>query len=68
VVEEAGFESDNPSFRGTMTMTWTVEPHPSGARVTVAARDVPPGISAADHVTAMTSTLANLDSYVRSRT
>jgi uncharacterized protein YndB with AHSA1/START domain len=68
VVEEAHFESDDPSFRGTMTLTWTVEPHPSGGRVTVAATDVPAGIGPADHVTAMTSTLANLDSYVRSRT
>ena len=65
VVEEADFVSDDPRFSGTMTLTWTVEPHPDGARVTVAARDVPEGISEADHVTAMTSTLANLDSYVQ---
>jgi hypothetical protein len=50
-----------------MTLTWTVEPHPDGASVTVAARDVPPGISEADHVTGMTSTLANLDAYVTRR-
>jgi uncharacterized protein YndB with AHSA1/START domain len=66
VVEEADFVSDDPRFSGTMTLTWTVEAHPDGAEVTVAARDVPEGISQADHVTALTSTLANLDSYVRS--
>ena len=67
VVEEADFVSDDPRFSGTMTMTWTVEPHPDGARVTVAAHDVPEGISEADHATAMASTMANLDAYVVGR-
>lgn len=66
VVEEADFVSDDPGFGGTMTMTWTVEPHPSGSRVALSARDVPPGISKADHASAMGSTLANLDAYVTS--
>ncbi|MDQ4053654.1 MAG: SRPBCC domain-containing protein [Actinomycetota bacterium] len=65
VVEETDFVSADPAFSGTMTLTWTVDPHPDGARVTVAAHDVPPGISEADHVAGMTSTLGNLDSYVR---
>jgi uncharacterized protein YndB with AHSA1/START domain len=65
VVEEADFVSDDPRFSGTMTMTWAVEAHQDGARVTVAARDVPEGVSEADHATAMASTLANLDAYVR---
>jgi uncharacterized protein YndB with AHSA1/START domain len=64
VVEEVDFESDDPRFSGTMTMTWTVEADPGGARVTIAASDVPEGITEADHVAGMTSTLANLDYYV----
>ena len=67
VVEETEFVSDDPAFSGTMTITWSVQPHPDGASVAVAARDVPPGISEADHVAGMTSTLANLDAYVRRR-
>jgi uncharacterized protein YndB with AHSA1/START domain len=67
VVEETDFVSDDPGFSGTMTMTWTVEADPDGARVTIAARDVPSGVSQADHHTGMTSTLANLDSYVGNR-
>lgn len=68
VVEEADFASEDPAFSGTMSLTWTVEPESGGSRVTVAAHGVPEGISQADHITAMTSTLANLDSHLHART
>jgi uncharacterized protein YndB with AHSA1/START domain len=67
VVEEVDFVSEDPRFSGTMTMTWTVEAHPDGARVSISARDVPEGVSEADHTAGMTSTLANLDAYIAHR-
>jgi uncharacterized protein YndB with AHSA1/START domain len=65
IVEQVDFESDDPRFAGTMTMTWSVEAAGAGSRVSVTATDVPDGISSADHATAFASTLANLDAYVR---
>lgn len=64
LVEEADFVSDDPSFAGTMTMTWSLEPVDRGTLVTITATDVPDGISSEDHVTAFASTLSNLDKYV----
>lgn len=65
LVEEAEFLSDDPSFSGTMTMTWTLAAVQSGTLVTVTATDVPDGISSEDHVAAFASTLGNLDAYLR---
>lgn len=67
VVEEADFVADDPRFAGTMTMTWTVAPHPSGSLVTITATDVPDGIDSADHTTAFASTLANLEAWLRAQ-
>lgn len=64
IVQTADFVSDDPAFAGTMTIEWTLDPVAGGTRVTVAARDVPPGISADDHVAGMTSTLVNLAEFV----
>ncbi len=61
------FAADDPAFAGTMTMTWTVEPAPDGALVTVRATDVPSGISPQDHAAGMASSLAHLDACVTSR-
>ncbi|ARU53364.1 uncharacterized protein YndB with AHSA1/START domain [Cellulosimicrobium cellulans] len=68
VVQQVDFASDDPAFAGTMTMTWTVEPDGDGARVTVRATGVPPGISPEDHAAGMASSLAHLDAHVTSRT
>lgn len=67
LVEEADFVSDDEAFAGTMTMTWSLEAAGSGTLVTITATGVPDGISSADHIEAFTSTLANLDTYLRSR-
>ncbi|ARK05277.1 MULTISPECIES: SRPBCC domain-containing protein [Cellulosimicrobium] len=67
VVQEVVFAADDSAFAGTMTMTWIVEPVGDGARVTVRATGVPPGISPADHAAGMASSLAHLDAYVTSR-
>lgn len=60
VVEAIDFESDDPSFAGTMTMTWALEPVGGGTLVEVTAQNVPDGISAEDHAAGMASSLANL--------
>ena len=67
VVEEADFISDDPDFAGTMTMTWSLEPDDGRTVVTVTATGVPDGISTEDHVTALTSTLSNLNQYLKNR-
>jgi uncharacterized protein YndB with AHSA1/START domain len=67
LVEEADFAADDPLFRGTMKMTWTLETVPTGTLVTITAADVPDGIDSTDHRRAFASTIANLDAYLRSR-
>ncbi|WP_030751323.1 SRPBCC family protein [Streptomyces sp. NRRL F-5135] len=64
VVQRAVFEADDPSYAGTMTMTWHLAATGEGTEVTVTATDVPPGIDQADHETAIAASLANLASYV----
>jgi uncharacterized protein YndB with AHSA1/START domain len=64
VVEAIEFESDDPRFAGTMTMTWTLTANAGGTEVTVTAADVPEGIDAKDHEVGMSSTLQNLADFV----
>jgi uncharacterized protein YndB with AHSA1/START domain len=64
VVQAVDFVSDDPSFAGTMTMTWEATPIEGGTRVEFRADDVPDGISAEDHAAGLTSSLANLAAYV----
>jgi uncharacterized protein YndB with AHSA1/START domain len=59
------FVSDDPSFAGTMTMTWTLVSENAGTLVTITAVDVPPGIRPQDHKAGMESSLANLAAYVQ---
>ena len=65
VVQAVDFVSDDPSYAGTMTMTWELEPLPEGTRVTFRADDVPAGISAEDHAAGLTSSLVNLARQLR---
>jgi uncharacterized protein YndB with AHSA1/START domain len=60
VVQAVDFVSDDPTFAGTMTMTWSLTPVDTGTRVDVTAEGVPDGISAEDHATGMGSSLLNL--------
>ncbi|MFD5748163.1 SRPBCC family protein [Streptomyces sp. NPDC127033] len=64
VVQRGVFEADDPSFAGTMTMTWRFTAAGEGTEVTVTATDVPPGIDQAAHEAGIASSLANLASYV----
>ena len=63
IVQRFTFRSDDPAYAGEMTMTWTFAAEANGTRVTVAATDVPAGISPADHQTGLNSSLANLAAY-----
>ncbi|HET8986337.1 MAG TPA: SRPBCC family protein, partial [Trueperaceae bacterium] len=65
VVQAVDFESDDPAFAGTMTMTWEVRAEPGGARVSIRADDVPTGISAEDHAAGLASSLDNLATYLQ---
>ncbi|HYN94967.1 MAG TPA: SRPBCC family protein [Pilimelia sp.] len=64
VVQRAVFDADDPSYAGTMTMTWQLAATGAGTELTVTATDVPPGIDQAVHEAAIASSLANLASYV----
>ncbi|MDB5506565.1 MAG: ATPase [Devosia sp.] len=64
VAEAVDFVSDDPAFTGTMTMIWELVGTADGTRVTITARDVPPGISKADHDAGLNSSLDNLAAYV----
>jgi uncharacterized protein YndB with AHSA1/START domain len=66
VVQAVDFDSDDPAFAGTMTMTWTVRAVGGGTRVEITADDVPDGISADDHAAGLSSSLDNLVRYVES--
>jgi uncharacterized protein YndB with AHSA1/START domain len=64
VAQAVDFESDDPAFAGTMTMTWSVSEVEGGTLVDFRADDVPPGISAEDHAEGLASSLANLAAYL----
>jgi uncharacterized protein YndB with AHSA1/START domain len=64
VEQQFAFVSDDPQFAGTMAMTWTLTQSPQGTLVSVAARNVPEGITREEHRAGMISSLANLAAYV----
>lgn len=64
VVQAVDFVGDDPSLRGTMTMTWQVTAVAGGSRVDIVADDVPDGISAEDHAAGLASSLDNLATFI----
>src|SRR3954447_4600789 len=64
VVQAVDFVSDDPSYAGTMTMTWEVAAVGERTRVEIRADDVPAGISAEDHAAGLDSSLDNLARYL----
>ena len=66
VIQAVDFVSNDPSYAGTMTMTWAVYATDDGTLVEFTADDVPDGISAEDHSAGMTSSLDNLSSFLSS--
>lgn len=67
IVQETIFESDDPAFAGTMTITWSIAPAPGGAIVEIVCENVPHGIRKEDHDAGLTSTLDNLAAFVERR-
>lgn len=82
IVWSVRFPSEDPAFSGTMSMEWTLaavlsddpgeargpQVHAdSGTLVTVAAKGVPSGIDAADHVAGLESWLRNLAALFEQR-
>jgi uncharacterized protein YndB with AHSA1/START domain len=64
VVQAVEFESDDPAYAGTMTMSWLLTAVASATRVEIRADDVPVGISAEDHAAGLASSLDNLAAYL----
>jgi uncharacterized protein YndB with AHSA1/START domain len=64
VVQAVDFVSDDPTYAGTMTMTWEVTEVDGGTRVDIVADDVPDGIAAKDHAAGLASSLMNLADYL----
>lgn len=64
VVQAVEFVSDDPSYAGSMTMTWKTTAVDEGTRVDFIAADVPVGISAEDHQAGLASSLENLATYL----
>jgi uncharacterized protein YndB with AHSA1/START domain len=64
IVQRAVFESEDPSFAGAMTITWSFAKTDAGTRVDVVCADVPPGISKEDHDVGLHSSLENLAAHV----
>ncbi|MGZ4317965.1 MAG: SRPBCC family protein [Gaiellaceae bacterium] len=64
VVQAVDFVSDDPTYAGTMTMTWEVTEVDGGTRVDIVAENVPDGIAAKDHAAGLASSLMNLAEYV----
>lgn len=63
IVEAVDFESEDPAFAGTMTLTTILLPVPGGTEVTFIAEDVPSGIKPEDHQLGMASSLENLAGF-----
>jgi uncharacterized protein YndB with AHSA1/START domain len=60
VVEEFEFETADPAFQGTMTMTTTLTDADGGTDVLIVHEGIPDGVSAADNETGTRMALANL--------
>jgi uncharacterized protein YndB with AHSA1/START domain len=64
VVQAVDFVSDDPTYAGTMTMTWEVTEVDGGTRVDIIVDNVPDGIAAKDHAAGLASSLMNLAEYL----
>lgn len=64
VVQRVAFDSDDPSFAGTMTMAWSLGETDGGTSVEIRAEDVPPGISPEDHARGLAASLSNLANHL----
>lgn len=67
VVEVLEFESDDPAFGGTMTMTTTLTEAGGGTEVVIVHEGIPDSVPAGDNETGTRMALANLAELVESR-
>lgn len=67
IVMAGAFDSEDPDFKGVMTMTWYFEEILEGTKITVIAENVPAGISKEDHIDGLSSSLKNLEYFVEKR-
>ncbi|WP_317153894.1 SRPBCC domain-containing protein [Sphingopyxis indica] len=65
MVEAISFESNDPDFAGTMTLTMTLRPVTGGTKVSFLAENVPPCIKLEDHREGMESSLKNLANLLK---
>jgi len=63
IVEEVEFESDEPAFAGTMTLTTILTAVSGGTEVTILCQNAPSGIRPSDHELGIRSSLANLAAF-----
>ncbi len=49
IVQAVTFVTDDPAFKGEMTMTWTIQPMAEGTQVTVLSENLPPGLRPEDN-------------------
>jgi uncharacterized protein YndB with AHSA1/START domain len=64
IVQSVAFESSESSLAGEMIMTWTFDRTATGTRITITAKNVPSGISRADHDAGMRASLENLARFL----
>ncbi len=64
IVQQIEFESEDPAFAGTMTMSWNLRVVPGGTEVTIICEHVPEGIRQDEHEAGLNSTLANLAAFL----
>jgi uncharacterized protein YndB with AHSA1/START domain len=64
IVQQIQFDSVDPAFAGTMTMTWRLTAVPTGTEVAFICENVPEGIRQEDHEVGMRSTLENLAAFI----
>lgn len=64
IATAGAFDSDDPSFAGSMKMTWFFEEIAEGTKVTVIAENVPNGIKKEDHIEGLNASLENLERFV----
>lgn len=63
IVQLVEFESEDPAFAGTMTMTWTFRGVSEGTEVTIRCENVPAGIRQEDHELGLRASLENLAAF-----
>jgi uncharacterized protein YndB with AHSA1/START domain len=64
IVESIAFESDDPAYAGTMSLTTSFEEVPGGTNVTMKFDGLPPGIRPEDNETGTRQSLAKLAALV----